>query len=95
MRTLKLITKDVVVEGKSICLKSSDLLSGALDNYKEGLKGIKNIAIMLNIYNKIESATDILELEDTEYELLYKAIDECQWSPMILRFGEFFQGLKD
>ena len=94
MKTLQLITKEIKAGEQVAILRSQDLLIGALDSYQEGLKGIKSISLMLTIHDKIEKATGKVDLEDAEYELLYKAIDQCQWTPVILRFGEFFAELK-
>jgi hypothetical protein len=94
MKTLPLITKEIKVGDQMGSLKSKDLLLVALDSYQDGLKGIKNISLMLTIHEKIETAEDIVDLEDAEYDLLYRAIDQCQWTPIILRFKEFFETLK-
>jgi hypothetical protein len=90
MKKIKLVEKEISVEGKQVKLTSKDVLTSALESYKDGLKGVKNLSLALGIYGKIRDATGEVVLEETEYEMLYAAIDQCQFSSIILRFEEFF-----
>jgi hypothetical protein len=94
MKTLQLVEKEIKIGEQTLKLASKDLLVGALDSFQEGLKGIKSIALMITIHDKIVAAEGSLELEDAEYDLLRKAIDQCQWTGVVLRFKEFFDSLE-
>jgi len=94
MKSITLIEKPVQLGNEKVVLRSKDLLKTAIENYQEALKGIKNINMSLKIFNKIEDADGKLELEDAEFDMLYKAIDSGQWSGGVLRFGEFFEELE-
>jgi hypothetical protein len=91
MKKITLIEK--VIDGRDIPLKSRDALLVALESYQEGLKGLKNVAMALRIHEKIRGSNGDLELENTEFDFLLSALDACQWSPMVLQFGEFFAEL--
>ena len=94
LKVIDLAEKTIRVADKDITVKSKDLLSNAIESYQEGLKGIKNINVAIKIFNKIEASEGQLELEDAEFEMLYKAIDSAQWNPGILRFAEFFDEIE-
>ena len=94
IKIIGLFEKTIKVDNKDITFKVKDLLSSAVENYQEGLKGIRNINMTIKIFNKIEAAQSKIELEDAEFDMLYKAIDAGQWNAGVLRFGEFFEELE-
>jgi hypothetical protein len=74
MKVIKNITESIgeITKQKMILI--------ALDNCTEYLKGIKQILISTKLYDLISLKTEgDLELEDSYFEMVYKAIDSTQW----------------
>jgi len=91
MKTLKLVSMKTT--GRDEPVTSQELMGVALSAYEEGLKGLDNITLTLKISSKIKAAVDTLELEDTEFVFLYKALDNCQWTGGVVELIEFFDEL--
>jgi hypothetical protein len=96
MKKMRLPTKRVKVAGKEEEMHAKELSLAALSNYQEALKGIKNVRTAIKVYEKIENSRDgsTIDLEDAEFDLLYKAIDNMTWGGLALQFGEFFDEIE-
>lgn len=80
----------------AVRFSSVRLFEIALSNYQEGLKGIDSVYRTLTVYQKLKNVGNgnALELEDAEFDLLYKACDATQWTGITLNFPEFFEELR-
>ena len=86
MKKLKVITRQVNDE----TISSKQLMLTALAANQEALKGLKELRHAIRLFDLIEAATDYLELEDADFDLLYSSLDKMQWGGGALFFGEFF-----
>jgi len=86
------------LDDKELDLKAVELIRAAIEGNPENRKGLSNIGKALRILNKIEETettkTDILEIVDADFELIYKCIDQADWAPLSLKFPEFFREIE-
>lgn len=88
MRKIQLLP-DVICEevrgGSSVTVSMKHFLIDALDMYAPSGRGVKMIRQAIKIINAIEEAKDELKLEDTEFDVLKAAVDQCPSKPRIAR----------
>jgi hypothetical protein len=100
MKKIKLFNLEKMVStgetNAAVKFSSARLFEIALSNYQEGLKGVDSVYRTLAVYIKVKNIGNngTLELEDAEFDLLYKACDATQWTGITLNFPEFFEELK-
>ncbi len=75
-------------------IPSKEMLSIAIANNSSFTKGLVNIRKGLKLLDKVESSNEVLSLEDTEFDLIYKAVDDMQWAPGALKMGKFFEEIQ-
>jgi hypothetical protein len=100
MKTMQLLDKIVVgkqadKDGKiydaPTKITSKELLITAIQQYPETMRGIQNVIAAVKILEKIEAAKDEIVFEDSEWMMVYRAVDAMTWGPLMVKFVEFFK----
>lgn len=73
---------------------SREMLEVALSNHPMSLRGLVNIQRALKLLDKIAAANGTLQLEDAEFDQLFRAVDEMQWAPPALKMKAFFEEMQ-
>lgn len=96
MKILKLVSKQInnPINNQPLDLNFKDMIRVALDGNQENLKGFSRITKVVKIWDKIENADGEIKFEDAEFDIVYESVDKCQWAPLALRFGEFFEEIE-
>jgi hypothetical protein len=100
MKTMRLLNKVILTrqadkEGKlqdvPVQVLSKDLLTTAIQNYPDAMRGIQNVMTSIKVLDKIAAADDEVVLEDAEWMLVYNSLNAMTWGPIMAKFIEFFE----
>jgi len=86
---------------REVTLRSVDMIRTAIEANEKNLIGIGRIRKTIKLLDLLESVKPSedgaysVQLEDTDFDLVYESVDKLTWGPIGLKFPEFFDALEE